>query len=171
MSLQLQPQPKPLDWPSVLEHLREVLPRWQHRHQSPILQLCIPIAEPDPLEWLQHQEGATRVYWSDREHQFQLAGLGSTLQIRGTTDEVMQKGTIDHAAFDPREVIRRALDLGAASVIMVHNHPGGTLQPSDEDVAMTREVAAALTAVGIDLHDDVVVGRAGYASFKAMGLL
>ena len=91
MSLQLQPQPKPLDWPSVLEHLREVLPRWQHRHQSPILQLCIPIAEPDPLEWLQHQEGATRVCWSDREHQFQLVGLGSALQIRGTTDEVMQK--------------------------------------------------------------------------------
>ena len=91
MSLQLQPQPTPHDWPSALEHLREVLPRWQHRNQSPILQLCIPIAEPDPLEWLQHQEGATRVYWSDREHQFQLAGLGSALQIRGTTDEVMQK--------------------------------------------------------------------------------
>ncbi|MEC8388143.1 MAG: JAB domain-containing protein [Pseudomonadota bacterium] len=54
---------------------------------------------------------------------------------------------------------------------MVHNHPGGTPQPSDEDVAMTREVAAALTAVGIDLHDHVVVARGGYASFKAMGLL
>ena len=91
MSLQLQPQPSPFDWPSALEHLREVLPRWQHRNQSPILQLCIPIVEPDPLEWLQHQEGATRVYWSDREHHFQLAGLGSALQIRGTTDEVMQK--------------------------------------------------------------------------------
>ena len=86
-------------------------------------------------------------------------------------DEVMQEGTIDHAAVYPREVIRRALDLGAASVIMVHNHPGGTPQPSDEDVAMTREVAAALTAVGIDLHDHVVVARGGYASFKAMGLL
>ena len=75
-------------------------------------------------------------------------------------DEVMQEGTIDHAAVYPREVIRRALDLGAASVIMVHNHPVGTPQPSDEDVAMTREVAAALTAVGIDLHDHVVVSRA-----------
>jgi len=91
MSLQLQPQPTPLDWPSALEHLREVLPRWQHRNQSPILQLCIPIAEPDPLEWLEHQEGATRIYWSDREHQFQLAGLGAALQIEGSTDEVMQK--------------------------------------------------------------------------------
>ncbi len=91
MSLQLQPQPIPLAWPSALEHLREVLPRWQHRNQSLILQLCIPIAEPDPLEWLQHQEGATRIYWSDREHQFQLAGLGAALQIKGSTDEVMQK--------------------------------------------------------------------------------
>ena len=86
-------------------------------------------------------------------------------------DEVMQEGTIDHAAVYPREVIRRALDLGAASVIMVHNHPGGTSQPSDEDVAMTLEVAAALTAVGIDLHDHAVVARGGYANFKAKGLL
>ena len=72
MSLQLQPQPTPLDWPSALEHLLEMLPRWQHRNKSPILQLCIPIVEPDPLEWLQYQEGVTRVYWSDREHQFQI---------------------------------------------------------------------------------------------------
>jgi menaquinone-specific isochorismate synthase len=91
MSLQLQSQPTPLDWPSALEHLREVLPRWQHRNQSPILQLCIPLAEADPLKWLQHQEGAKRVYWSDREHQLQLAGLGAALQIQGSTDEVLDK--------------------------------------------------------------------------------
>ena len=91
MSLQLQPQPTPLDWPGALEHLREVLPRWQHRNQSPILQLCIPLAEADPLEWLQHQAGATRVYWSDRDHQLQLAGLGAALQIQGPTDEVLEK--------------------------------------------------------------------------------
>ena len=91
MSLQLQPQPTPLDWPSALEHLCEVLPRWQHRNQSPILQLCIPLAEADPLEWLQHQAGATRVYWSDRDHQLQLAGLGAALQIQGPTDEVLEK--------------------------------------------------------------------------------
>ncbi|MBT6725522.1 MAG: isochorismate synthase [Deltaproteobacteria bacterium] len=91
MSLQLQPQPTPLDWPSALEHLLEMLPRWQHRNKSPILQLCIPIVEPDPLDWLQYQEGVTRVYWSDREHQFQMAGLGAALQIKGSTDEVMQK--------------------------------------------------------------------------------
>ena len=86
-------------------------------------------------------------------------------------DEVIQEGTIDHAAVYPREAIQRALDLGAASVIMVHNHPGGTPQASDKNVAMTREVAAALTTVGIDLHDHLVVARGGYASFNAMGLL
>ncbi|EME70757.1 DNA repair protein RadC [Paramagnetospirillum caucaseum] len=86
-------------------------------------------------------------------------------------DEVQQTGTVDHTPLYPREVVRRALALHASAVIMVHNHPSGDPKPSRSDIDMTRAVKDALTAVGIQLHDHVVVGRKGHASFKAMGLL
>jgi len=87
------------------------------------------------------------------------------------TDEVQQTGTVDHTPLYPREVVRRALALHASAVIMVHNHPSGDPKPSKADIDMTRVVRDALAAVGIQLHDHVVVGRKGHASFKAMGLL
>ena len=86
-------------------------------------------------------------------------------------DEVQGKGTIDHTPVYPREVIKRALDLGAAALIMVHNHPSGDPTPSRGDIEMTREVREAGEKLGIQLHDHVIVGRRGHNSFKAMGLL
>ena len=86
-------------------------------------------------------------------------------------DEVQQTGTVDHTPLYPREVVKRALALHASSIIMVHNHPSGDPKPSRADIEMTRTVKDALNAVGIQLHDHVVVGRKGHASFKAMGLL
>ncbi|MGE5504710.1 MAG: RadC family protein [Actinomycetota bacterium] len=86
-------------------------------------------------------------------------------------DEVQQQGTVDHTPLYPREVVKRALELHASAVIMVHNHPSGDPAPSKTDIEMTRLVREALGAVGIALHDHLIVGRKGHASFKSMGLL
>ncbi len=86
-------------------------------------------------------------------------------------DEVQGRGTVDHTPVYPREIVRRALDLGASAVILVHNHPSGDPTPSRADIEMTREIVAAAKALRISVHDHLVIGRSGHASFKALGLL
>jgi len=86
-------------------------------------------------------------------------------------DEAQQKGTVDHTPVYPREVVKRALELNASAIIMVHNHPSGDPTPSRPDIEMTRLVKDALKAVGINLHDHLVIGKKGHNSFKSMGLL
>jgi DNA repair protein RadC len=86
-------------------------------------------------------------------------------------DEVQQRGTIDYTPVYPREVVKRALELEAVALILVHNHPSGDPTPSRADIDMTREIARALNAVGMVVHDHVVIGKGRHASFKAMGLL
>src|ERR1700749_3189920 len=86
-------------------------------------------------------------------------------------DEVQNRGTVDHTPVYPREIIKRALELSASAIILVHNHPSGDPTPSKADIAMTREVASAAKALGIAVHDHLVIGRGGHASFKSLGLL
>jgi DNA repair protein RadC len=86
-------------------------------------------------------------------------------------DELQQQGTVDHTPVYPREVLKRALELGASALIMVHNHPSGDPAPSRADIDMTRQVRDAAKAVGIALHDHIVVGNGRHASFKSLGLL
>jgi DNA repair protein RadC len=86
-------------------------------------------------------------------------------------DEVQGKGTVDHTPVYPREIVRRALELGATAIILVHNHPSGDPTPSRADIDMTREIATAAKALGIAVHDHLVIGRGGHASFKSLGLL
>ena len=86
-------------------------------------------------------------------------------------DEVQQRGTIDHTPVYPREVVKRALALNAAALILVHNHPSGDPKPSRDDIDMTRQVKAAAEALGIAIHDHLVIGREGHASFRSLGLL
>jgi DNA repair protein RadC len=86
-------------------------------------------------------------------------------------DEVAGRGTVDHAPVYPREVVRRALELSASAIILVHNHPSGDPTPSSADVEITREIVEAGRALRILVHDHLVVGRDGVASFKALGLL
>ncbi len=86
-------------------------------------------------------------------------------------DEVQQSGTVNHTQVYPREVVKRALELGATAIIMVHNHPSGDPTPSQGDIAMTREVAEAAGKLQISIHDHLIIGRDGHASFKALGLL
>jgi DNA repair protein RadC len=86
-------------------------------------------------------------------------------------DEVLNEGTVDHAPVYPREVARRAIELAAAAVILVHNHPSGDPKPSAADIAITREIVAAANTVGVKVHDHLVIGRNGAESFKSLGLL
>ena len=86
-------------------------------------------------------------------------------------DEVQQRGTIDHTPVYPREVVKRALALNATALILVHNHPSGDPKPSRDDIEMTREIKAASEALGITIHDHLVIGRKGHASFRSLGLL
>jgi DNA repair protein RadC len=84
---------------------------------------------------------------------------------------VQQRGTVDHTPVYPREVVKRALELNASAVILVHNHPSGDPAPSRADMEMTSEVKAAAKALGIEVHDHLVIGRKSHASFRSLGLL
>jgi DNA repair protein RadC len=86
-------------------------------------------------------------------------------------DEEQARGTVDHVPVYPREVVKRALVLNASALILVHNHPSGDPTPSDSDVAMTRQVAAAAEALGLVLHDHLIVGKSTELSFRTAGYL
>lgn len=86
-------------------------------------------------------------------------------------DEVQQTGTVDHTPVYPREVARRALELAATAVILVHNHPSGDPTPSRADIEMTRQVVEAGKALGIAVHDHIIIGRDGHASLKGLQLM
>ena len=86
-------------------------------------------------------------------------------------DEVQQRGTVDHTPVYPREVVKRALELSASALIMVHNHPSGDPTPSRADIAMTQEVKEAAEKLGIAVHDHVIISKSGHNSFRSLGLL
>jgi DNA repair protein RadC len=86
-------------------------------------------------------------------------------------DEEQQKGTIDHVPVYPREVAKRSLELSASAIILVHNHPSGDPTPSQADIDMTMQIEAALNAIGVTLHDHIVIGKEHDASFKSLGFL
>ena len=86
-------------------------------------------------------------------------------------DEVQGRGTVNHTPVYPREVVRRALELHATALILVHNHPSGDPTPSREDIAMTREIQAAAQLMRIELHDHLVIAAGRWVSFRQEGLL
>ena len=86
-------------------------------------------------------------------------------------DEVQQRGTVDHTPVYPREVVKRALELGASAIIMVHNHPSGDATPSRADIAMTDLVVKSAKALNIQVHDHLVIAGKEHASFKSLGLM
>jgi DNA repair protein RadC len=105
----------------------------------------------------------------EKAEQFRLLFLDNKNAL--IADEVQQRGTVNHTPVYPREVVKRALELGATAIIMVHNHPSGDPTPSADDIAMTREVAEAAGKIGIALHDHIVIGRKGHVSLKSRGLI
>lgn len=86
-------------------------------------------------------------------------------------DDLVSDGSLDEAAIHPREVVKKALDLGAAALILVHNHPSGSPEPSRADIQITNRIAEAGRLLGIVVHDHVIIGKEGHASLKAKGLI
>ena len=86
-------------------------------------------------------------------------------------DEIQQKGTVDHTPVYPREVVKRALELGASSIILVHNHPSGDPTPSQADIEMTKKIVETAKPLGLSIHDHLVIGKGNHASFKSLGLI
>lgn len=86
-------------------------------------------------------------------------------------DEVQQEGTVDHTPVYPREIVKRALELAATGVILVHNHPSGDPTPSHADIDMTKRIVETAEKLNITVHDHIIVGRNGHASFKGLQLI
>ncbi len=86
-------------------------------------------------------------------------------------DEEQAQGTVDHVPVYPREVVKRALELNASALILVHNHPSGDPTPSDADIHMTRQITLAAKALGITVHDHLIIGKSNETSFRALGLI
>ena len=86
-------------------------------------------------------------------------------------DELQQVGTIDHTPVYPREVVKRALELSATAIIMVHNHPSGDPTPSTADIQMTKSIVGIANPLGISVHDHIIVGKNGHASLKGLRLM
>ncbi len=101
--------------------------------------------------------------------QFRVLYLDNRNQL--ILDEIQNRGTVDHAPVYPREVVRRALELSASAMIIVHNHPSGDPTPSRADIDMIRQVIEAGRALNVEVHDHLIVGRDGVASFKQLGLM
>jgi DNA repair protein RadC len=86
-------------------------------------------------------------------------------------DERQQRGTIDHTPVYPREVVKRALELDASALILVHNHPSGDPTPSKADIAVTRDIINAAKPLGVTVHDHLIIGRGRHTSLRDLGLL
>lgn len=103
-----------------------------------------------------------------REH-FRILFLNKKNEM--LADEIQGSGTVDHTPAYPREIIKRALELGATALILLHNHPSGDPKPSQADIDMTQAIIRAAQPFDIIIHDHVIIARSGYSSFKNMGLM
>ncbi len=110
----------------------------------------------------------TAMAFADKE-QFRVLFLDKRNQL--IVDELQQVGTVDHTPVYPREVVKRALELSATALILVHNHPSGDPTPSHADVQMTQTIIEVARPLGIAVHDHIVVGKEGHASFKSLRLI
>ena len=110
----------------------------------------------------------TSMAFADKEH-FRILFLDKRNQL--IADEVQQTGTVDHTPVYPREVIKRALELSATAIILVHNHPSGDPSPSQADIQMTKAIVDIAQPLGIAVHDHIIVGKEGHASLKGLRLI
>ncbi len=105
----------------------------------------------------------------EAKEQFRILFLDKRNQI--IADEIQQEGTVDHTTVYVREVVKRALELSSTAIVLVHNHPSGDPTPSPADIEMTKQIVAAAQNLGITVHDHIIVGKHGHASFRGLGLL
>jgi len=149
--------------PTAIAHLKVVLAAAQRIgkdavHEKPLM-----------ASWKQVIDYCKAQMAYEAKEQFRILFLDKKNRL--IADEVQQVGTVDHTPVYPREVIKRALELSATALILVHNHPSGDPQPSSADVQMTRQIADIATPLGISVHDHIIIGKNGHASLKGMKLM
>ena len=127
------------------------------------------IDKPVLSSWQQVLEYCRAAMGFEAREQFRILFLDKKNRL--IADEVQSQGTVDHTPVYVREVVKRALELSSTAILLVHNHPSGDPQPSRGDIEMTRQIVNAAKPLGIVIHDHVIVGRDGYASFRGLGLL
>lgn len=127
------------------------------------------LSKPALTSWSALIEYCTAAMAYDDREQFRLLFLDRKNVL--IADEVQQRGTVDHTPVYPREVIKRALELSASAIILVHNHPSGDPTPSQADIDMTRQIVDAAAKLTITVHDHIIIGRTGHTSFKALKLI
>ncbi len=106
---------------------------------------------------------------AEKVEQFRLIFLDNKNRVM--SDELQQRGTVNHTPAYPREIVKRALDLGASAIILVHNHPSGDPTPSKADIELTHDIIAAASPMGIRVHDHLIISRKKHASLKSLGLM
>jgi DNA repair protein RadC len=127
------------------------------------------IGRPVLTNWTRLLEYLNAEMSRERVEQFRVLFLDNRNRL--LADEAQQRGTVNHTPVYPREVAKRALELHATALILVHNHPSGDPTPSRDDIAMTGQIRAAAAALSIVLHDHIIVGNGRYLSFRSEGLL
>lgn len=119
--------------------------------------------------WVALLDYCRAVMGYEKREQFRVIFLNSKNML--IEDEILQEGTVNHTQVYPREIVRRALELSANSLILLHNHPSGDPSPSKADVEMTRQIIMAAAAVSLKVHDHVIITKDDYYSFKSNGLV
>ena len=135
----------------------------QRMAQSRVLQRCVLSCWDDLIDYCR-----TAMAHRDTE-QFRILFLDSKNVV--IADEEQARGTVNHVPVYPREVVKRALELNASAMILVHNHPSGDPSPSQADIDMTNQILRACQAVGAQVHDHVIIGKTSESSFRSLGLL
>ena len=139
--------------------------------QAAALRLLRPEVQGRPVlaSWDQLMGYLTAALSRERVEQFRILFLDNRNRL--LADEAQARGTVNHTPVYPREAAKRALELHASAVILVHNHPSGDPAPSRQDIEMTREVKAALATLSVAVHDHVIIGNGAWVSFRKEGLL
>lgn len=119
--------------------------------------------------WASVLEYCTAAMAYESKEQFRILFLDKKNGL--IADEIQQTGTIDHTPVYPREVLKRAIELSATAIILVHNHPSGDPTPSRADIEMTKKIIEAIKPLGIIVHDHIIIGKSGYASLKGLQLI
>ncbi len=127
------------------------------------------LARPALSSWTALIDYCTAAMAYENQEQFRILFLDRKNVM--IADEVQSRGTVDHTPVYPREVIKRALELSATAIILVHNHPSGDPTPSQADITMTREIVEVAGKLNIAVHDHLIIGRNGHASFRALKLM
>ncbi len=119
--------------------------------------------------WTQLIDYCRIQFGNNQNEEFHVLFLNNHLELM--LDECLQKGTVNHTPVYPREVVKRALEIGASSLILVHNHPSGDVSPSRADIDVTKQIVEAARPLGIAVQDHIIIGAKKHFSFKAKGLI